>query len=58
MTSPHAKPDVQLLCSGVALFPALIQAMSQAQHEVLLETYIFDFDGAGEDVARALIATA
>ncbi len=58
MTSPRAKPDVQLLCSGVALFPALIQAMNQAQHEVLLETYIFDFEGAGGDVAHALMAAA
>jgi cardiolipin synthase len=58
MTSSLAKPDVQLLCSGVALFPALIQAMSQAQHEVLLETYIFDFEGAGGDVARAMMAAA
>jgi cardiolipin synthase len=51
-------PDVQLLCSGVALFPSLIQAIHQAQHEVLLETYIFDFEGAGGDVARALMAAA
>ena len=58
MTPSSAAHDVQLLRGGVALFPSLIEAAQQAQHEVLLETYIFDFEGAGGDVARALMAAA
>ncbi len=58
MNTPHAAYDIRLLRSGVALFPALIAAFDQAQHEVLLETYIFDFEGAGLEVAQALIRAA
>ena len=58
MTPSPTAHDVQLLRGGVALFASLIEAMQQAQHEVLLETYIFDFEGAGGDVARALMAAA
>lgn len=58
MSAQHAAHDIRLLRSGVALFAALIQAVDRAQHEVLLETYIFDFEGAGADVARALIRAA
>jgi cardiolipin synthase len=46
---------MHLLRGGVALFAALIEALDAAQHEVLLETYIFDFVGAGADVAHALV---
>ena len=58
MNAPHAAHDIRLLRSGVALFPALIEAFDQAQHEVLLETYIFDFAGAGGEVAQALVRAA
>ena len=58
MNSQHAAHDIHLLRSGVALFPALTAAFDQAQHEVLLETYIFDFQGAGAEVAQALIRAA
>ena len=58
MNAPHAPHDIRLLRSGVALFPALIEAFDQAQHEVLLETYIFDFAGAGGEVAQALVRAA
>lgn len=58
MTLAHTAPDIRLLRSGVALFAALIEAIEHAQHEVLLETYIFDFAGAGGDVAQALIRAA
>ena len=54
MNAQHAAHDMRLLRSGVALFAALIEAVDRAQHEVLLETYIFDFAGAGSDVAHAL----
>jgi cardiolipin synthase len=55
----HAKPhDMRLLTGGVDLFAAMVDAMDAAQHEVLLETYIFDFAGAGADVAHALMRAA
>jgi cardiolipin synthase A/B len=43
-----------LLTGSVELFPAMIQAIDAAQHEVLLETYIFDFAHSALDVAEAL----
>lgn len=54
MSTQHAAHDMRLLRSGVALFAALVEAVDKAKHEVLLETYIFDFAGAGGDVAYAL----
>ena len=54
MNAQHAAHDMHLLRSGVALFAALIEVVDKAQQEVLLETYIFDFAGAGGDVAHAL----
>ncbi len=58
MNYQYAAHDVHLLRSGVAYFPALVDALDQAQHEVLLETYIFDFAGAGSDVGQALVRAA
>ncbi len=49
---------MRLLTGGVDLFAAMVAAMDAAQHEVLLETYIFDFAGAGADVAHALMRAA
>ncbi len=50
--------DIRLLTGAVDLFPALIEAMDAAQHEVRLETYIFDTAGAGADVAHAMVRAA
>lgn len=47
-----------LLEGSQQLFPALIAAMDAARHEVRLETYIFDFTGAGATVAEALVRAA
>lgn len=47
-----------LLNSGRAFFPALISAIEQARISVALESYIFDFNGVGEQVALALCAAA
>jgi cardiolipin synthase A/B len=59
LNQPHAHPhDMRLLTGGVDLFAAMVDAMDAAQHEVLLETYIFDFAGAGADVAHALMRAA
>ncbi|MFZ2652488.1 MAG: cardiolipin synthase ClsB [Burkholderiaceae bacterium] len=46
--------SLTLLKGGEALFPALVQAIDAALHEVLLETYIFDFAGSVIAVAQAL----
>ncbi len=47
-----------LLEGGDALFPALIAAMDAAQHEVRLETYIFNNDASGTQVMQALVRSA
>lgn len=48
----------QLLQGGQALFPALVQAFDDAVKWIQLETYIFDFHGAGTIVAEALVRAA
>jgi cardiolipin synthase A/B len=58
MNAQHAAHNTHLLRSGVSLFAAMIEALDRAQHEVLLETYIFDFAGAGADVGHALAQAA
>lgn len=49
---------VRLLQGALELFPALIRAMDSAQVAIQLETYIFDFTGAGAEVAQALVRAA
>lgn len=49
---------LQLLQGGEALFPALIKACDGAARWIQLETYIFDFHGAGAQVADALVRAA
>lgn len=49
---------VRLLKSGQAFFPALIERIDAATHEVSLETYIFCDDDAGRAVSNALINAA
>ena len=56
-THAHAH-DMRLLIGGVELFAAMIKSIDDAQHEVRLETYIFSFEGAGADVALALMRAA
>ena len=62
MTRPHPAAvnthPVRLLVGGVDLFPALVEAIDAAQHEVWLETYIFSMAGAGANVAEALMTAA
>jgi cardiolipin synthase A/B len=45
---------LSLLKGGEALFPALIRDIDAARSEVLLETYIFEFQGSVIPVAEAL----
>lgn len=50
--------QVRLLQGAEELFPALIAAMDAAMSDIQFETYIFDFTGAGADVAEALMRAA
>jgi cardiolipin synthase len=54
------RPDHQLtlLKGGEALFPALVEAITNASVEVLLETYIFQFARSALPVAQALESAA
>ena len=52
--SPHRSTRLQLLRGSVAFFPALIEAIHQAEQEVYLETYLFNPHGSAHDVALAL----
>lgn len=54
----HRDHTVRLLQGAQELFPALVQAMDQAVSDIQLETYIFDFTGAGAEVAQALLRAA
>ncbi len=54
--SPQAAP--KLLEGGQELFPAMIEACDAARSWVQLETYLFDFHGAGAGVAEALVRAA
>lgn len=49
---------LRLLRTGVEYFPALIEAIEQARHEVHLETYIFADDATGRRIAAALAHAA
>jgi len=50
--------QVQLLCGGDELFPAMVAAIGAARHQVWLATYIFHDDAAARSVAEALAAAA
>lgn len=55
MTIPFVDGNaVRLLENGTAYFPALIEAIESARHEIHLETYIFEDDEIGCAVADAL----
>lgn len=53
-TSLASGHQVRLLQGGIEFFPALTDAIDSSVREVRLETYIFNFDAAGEMVAAAL----
>lgn len=54
----HKTGALQLLQGGRDFFPALVKALDAAHTWVQLETYIFDFHGAGAEVAEALVRAA
>ena len=49
---------IKLLRCGVEFFPALLDAIKSAEHEIFLETYIFRDDITGQAVATALADAA
>jgi cardiolipin synthase len=49
---------IDLLRNGREFFPALLEAVDEAQHDVGIETYIFADDPSGNRVADALIRAA
>lgn len=50
--------DIRLLRNGSEYFPALTEALDAAQHEIYLESYIFEDDEAGRKIADALMRAA
>ena len=46
--------QITLLQNGAAFFPVLEAALDRAQHEIYLETYIFENDNTGKRIAEAL----
>lgn len=60
MIPPQLAPGHRLLLlrGGVVFFPALVAAIDASRIEVRLETYIFQFDPSGEQVAAALVRAA
>lgn len=50
--------QLQLLHTGEQFFAALIEAIHHAQHEILLETYIYATDPSAQKISDALCAAA
>ena len=50
--------SITLLRNGAEYFPVLLEAISLAEREIWLETYIFADDETGRKVADALVAAA
>jgi cardiolipin synthase len=49
---------IELLRNGEEFFPRLLAAFAAARESIHLETYIFELDAVGEQVADALLAAA
>ena len=58
MTTFVSGNRLQLLCNGAEYFPALLAQIAQATSEIRIETYIFEADVIGRQVATALCAAA
>lgn len=54
MTRHQAGHQLQLLQGGEAFFASLIQSIDRSTFEVRLETYIFNVDASGQQVAACL----
>jgi cardiolipin synthase len=53
-----ANNQIQLLVNGAGFFPALLLAIHAAEHEIYLETYIFEADETGQSIKAALVQAA
>lgn len=49
---------LRLLYNGQDYFPALLDAIARARHEIFIETYLYEMDEIGLRVAHALIDAA
>ena len=58
MALPFKDNDVALYTSGYDFFPALLHAISMAQHHIHIDIYIFEDDELGNLIADALIDRA
>jgi cardiolipin synthase len=58
MLKSRAGHQLRLLQGATVFFAALVEAMDASQHEIHLETYIFDLAGGGATVAAALVRAA
>ncbi len=58
MTQFIAGNHIQLLRNGTEYFPALVTAIAQAKQTIYLQTYIFEVDAAGIQIADALKVAA
>ncbi len=58
MTKLIAGNHIQLLRNGTEYFPALVCAIEQAKQTIYLQTYIFEADVVGVQIADALKAAA
>jgi cardiolipin synthase A/B len=58
MPQYQAGHAIDLLQGTREFFPALTAAMDAAQHDVHMESYIFDFTASGQEVAEALVRAA
>ncbi len=50
--------NLTLLFCGIEFFPSLLAAIEGAKNEILLETYIFAGDDAGQSIKEALVRAA
>lgn len=50
--------EIKLLRNGSDFFPALANAIHQAQHEIYIQTYIYAHDDTGKLIGNALIEAA
>ncbi|MDR3414180.1 MAG: cardiolipin synthase ClsB [Formivibrio sp.] len=50
--------QLRLLYNGQDYFPALIAAIHTARHEIFIESYLYELDEIGKEVAEALIQAA
>lgn len=46
---------IKMLHGGDETYPAMLEGIRQAQHSIVLQSYIFDHDTVGQELAHALI---